>query len=324
MNRSHYFNYIEEKLNLLSLRIAKRGKINLLDLNIYSESFFAELMNRLLGYNLININTLKQNTEAIDLIDSKHKIIAQVSSTCSVQKIENALSKKLIVKYSNYRFIFLAIAGDAEKLRNKTFKNSQHVEFNPVHDIYDIKSLLTLILTLSIRDQRELYEFIKEELGTTVDIVKLDTNLASLINILSKENLVENLDSLEVNSFEIFRKIEFNDLCAVQPIIDDYKIYHSRLDDKYREFDKQGSNKSFSVLSVIRKQYNKLMSMNIDSSEIFYLIIDEIIKVIVNSKNYVEIPYEELELCVSILVVDAFIRCKIFKNPEGYNYAVTR
>ena len=23
-------------------------------------------------------------------------------------------------------------------------------------------------------------------------------------------------------------------------------------------------------------------------------------------------------------IVDAFIRCKIFKNPEGYNYAVTR
>lgn len=324
MNRSHYFNYIEEKLNLLSLRIAKRGKINLLDLNIYSESFFAELMNRLLGYNLININTLKQNTEAIDLIDSKHKIIAQVSSTCSVQKIENALSKKLLVKYSNYRFIFLAISGDAEKLRNKTFKNPYHVEFNPMYDIYDIKSLLNLILTLSIRGQRELFEFIKGELGSIVDIVRLDTNLASLINILSKENLVENSDSLEVNSFEILRKIEFNDLCAVQPIIDDYKIYHSRLDDKYREFDKQGSNKSFSVLSIIRKQYNKLIGKNIDSCEIFYLIIDEIIKVIVNSKNYVEIPYEELELCVSILVVDAFIRCKIFKNPEGYNYAVTR
>lgn len=108
------------------------------------------------------------------------------------------------------------------------------------------------------------------------------------------------------------------------PIISDHKIYHCRLDDKYIEFDKQGSNKSFSVLSVIRKQYIKLIGKNIDSCEIFYLIIDEIIKVIVNSKNYVEIPYEELELCVSILVVDAFIRCKIFKNPEGYNYAVTR
>jgi hypothetical protein len=36
------------------------------------------------------------------------------------------------------------------------------------------------------------------------------------------------------------------------------------------------------------------------------------------SANYADIPVEELDLCVNILVVDAFIRCKIFKNPLGY------
>ncbi len=61
-----------------------------------------------------------------------------------------------------------------------------------------------------------------------------------------------------------------------------------------------------------------------DSQELFFSIIDNIIELIKNSKNYIEIPYEELEMCVSVLVVDAFIRCKIFKNPEGYNYVVTR
>lgn len=45
------------------MRIKNRGKINLLDLNIYSETFFAELMNYLLGYNLENINAIKQNAE---------------------------------------------------------------------------------------------------------------------------------------------------------------------------------------------------------------------------------------------------------------------
>lgn len=48
MNRSEYFNYIEKKLNILSYRIKNRGKINLLDLNIYSETFFADLMSHLL------------------------------------------------------------------------------------------------------------------------------------------------------------------------------------------------------------------------------------------------------------------------------------
>ena len=88
MNRSNYFNYIEEKLNILSYRIKSRGKINLLDLNIYSETFFAELMNHLLGYELKNINAIRQNTEGIDLFDNKNKIIVQVSSTLQNKRLK--------------------------------------------------------------------------------------------------------------------------------------------------------------------------------------------------------------------------------------------
>ncbi|EOS37415.1 hypothetical protein C808_03393 [Lachnospiraceae bacterium M18-1] len=259
MNRSNYFNYIEEKLNILSYRIKSRGKINLLDLNIYSETFFAELMNRLLGYELENINVIKQNTEGIDLVDNKNRVIVQVSATSSKQKIENSLAKKIFEDYSGFGFKFIAISGDADKLRTQTFVNPYKVIFSPSNDIYDIKSLLNIVLNMQISVQRGLYEFLKDELGSFVDIVKVDSNLASIINILSQEDLSGIVDSPEINSFEILRKIEFNDLLTVQPTIDDYKIYYSRLDEKYKEFDKQGANKSLSVLAVIRKQYIKLL-----------------------------------------------------------------
>lgn len=324
MNRSNYFNYIEQELNTLSYRIQIRGKINLLDLNIYSETFFAELVSKLLKCNLKNINVIKQNTEGIDLIDEENKIIAQVSSTCTKQKIESSLAKKIFIGYSNYHFKFIAIAGDADKLKTNTFNNPHSVIFSSDKDIYDIKALLNLVLNLQIKDQRALYEFIRDELGKTIDMVKVDTNLASIINILSKENFSMVAESPEINPFEILRKIEFNDLLSVQPTIDDYKIYYSKLDEKYKEFDKQGANKSFSVLSVMRKQYNKLILNTQEPYEIFFSIIDNVVELIKSSKNYIEIPYEELEICVSILVVDAFIRCKIFKNPEGYDYVVTR
>ena len=41
-----------------------------------------------------------------------------------------------------------------------------------------------------------------------------------------------------------------------------------------------------------------------------------IMKIIEESANYKKLPFEELEMCVDILVVDAFMRCKIFENPE--------
>lgn len=234
------------------------------------------------------------------------------------------MAKGIFKDYPDYQFKFIAITGNADKLRADTFKNPHSVVFSPNDDIYDIKVLLNLALNLPIKEQRNLYEFIRDELGKNIDMVKVDTNLASIINILSQENLSAAINSPEINPFEILRKIEFNDLLSVQSTIDDYKVYYSKLCEKYNEFDKQGSNKSLSVLAAIRKQYSKLIVNTEEAYEIFFSIIDNLVELIKSSKNYMEIPYEELEMCLSILVVDAFIRCKIFKNPEGYNYVTTR
>lgn len=72
------------------------------------------------------------------------------------------------------------------------------------------------------------------------------------------------------------------------------------------------------------RKYRKMVNDGENSSTIFFKIIDSVIEIIVKSKNYEEIPYEELEMCVYIIVVDAFVRCKIFKNPEGYSHVITR
>lgn len=323
MNRSQYFNYIEDKIDYLSYRIGKRGKINLLDLNIYSETFFAEMINMLLKLNLKNMNAIKQNVEGIDLIDHDNKVVAQVSSTNTKQKIENSLKKEIIKKYKDYRFIFIPIVGDSDALRLKTFRNPHGINFNPEEDIYDTKAILNLVLNMKIGEQQNFYTFIKEELGNEVDLVKVDTNLAAIINILAKENLVNIPNSPQINHFEINRKIEFNNLQNAKGTIDLYKVYYSKLDEKYIEFDKLGTNRSLSVFSVLSNQYIKLQNEKQDDIDIFYSVINNVIEIIQKSKNYVEIPYEELEMCVCIIVVDAFIRCKIFKNPEGYNHVVT-
>lgn len=324
MNRSRYFNYIEEKLGGLSYRISQRGKLNLLDLNIYSETFFADLFNILLNLKLKNMNVYKQNVEGIDLVDDTNKVIVQVSSTSTKNKIEKSLSKDIFKNYMGYRFKFISIAKDAGGLRKHSYINPHRALFSPKDDIIDVVTILNIVLNMPIEKQKEFYDFIKKELGAEIDIVRVDTNLATIINILASENLNESIDSPEINTFEINRKIEFNNLINIKETIDDYKIYYHKLDEKYSEFDKVGANKSLSVFQIIRKQYILLQNEQKSSCNIFFGIIDNIIEIIINSKNYVEIPYEELEMCVYIIVVDAFIRCKIFKNPEGYEYVITR
>lgn len=324
MNRSYYFNYIEEKLNTLTVRIKKRGKLNLLDLNIFSETFFADMLNIVFGFQLKNLNIIKQNVEGIDLVDEKNKIVAQVSSTCTKQKIESSLAKDLFKKYKEYKFKFISISEDAEKLRKNTFSNPHNVLFQTMNDIIDMIYIQNKILAMEIDQQKYCYEFFKKELGNDIDIVKVDSNLAAIINILSKEDLCIDIEAPEINAFEINKKIEYNDLMKVRDIIDDYKIYYKKLDEKYTEYDKQGANKSLSIFHIMKSQYSRLMAAGKVSQDLFFSIVDNIIDIIVKSKNYIEIPYEELEMCVHILVVDAFIRCKIFENPEGYNHVITR
>lgn len=325
MNRTIYFDYIEEKLSTLAYRIELRSKLNLLELNIHSENFFANLCNIIFDLELENLNFSYNNIDGIDLIDYKNKVVVQVSSTCTKTKIEDSLNKNVYTKYKDYNYKFMSISKNAPtSLKNNTFQNPYSMKFDPKQDIWDVELLLKKTLNLTVSKQRCLYDFIKAELGQDVDCVKIESNLAKVINILAEETLEINAGSPEINSFAIEDKISFNDLEEVKDIIDDYKIFYHRLDEIYSEFDREGKNKSFSVLQEIRRQYIELNRLNYTPTDIFFEISSCIIKVIIESSNYIKMPKEELQTCVDILVVDAFIRCKIFKNPEGYNHVITR
>ena len=325
MNRMFYFNYIEEKLNTLAYRIEVRSQLNLLELNIHSENFFAGLCNIIFDFELENLNFSYQNIEGIDLIDHKNKVVVQVSSTCTKAKIENSLNKDIYAFYQDYSYKFLSISKNvSNSLKNNTFKNPYSMKFDSKQDIWDVKLLLKKIFNQTLIKQRQLYEFIKDELGQEVDSVNIESNLAKVINILAEQTLDMDATSPEINAFAIEDKISFNNLEDVKDIIDDYKVFYHRLDEIDSEFDKEGKNKSSSVLQEIRRKYTELNRTGKTPTEIFYEITNDVREVITDSSNFTEIPMEELHMCTDIIVVDAFIRCKIFKNPGGYNHVTTR
>lgn len=322
MNRPNYFNVIEERINLLALRIISRGRLNILDFHGHSENFYQHFLNELYGWAVSNENEIKQNAEAIDLVDHSNKLVLQVSATASKQKIESSLSKNSIKNHQGYTFKFVSIARDADELRKETFKNPHEIAFSPVSDIIDKNSILSKIRGLNIDDQERIYEFVKKELVNEIDPLKLESNLATVINILSKEDWDKSEPISEINSFEIDRKISFNQLSNSKEWIDEYYTYFTRINDIYSEFDKLGSNKSKTVLSTFKNVYLKSKNEFL-GDELFDEIINKITERVLNSSNYEAIPIEELEQSIRIITVDAFIRCKIFENPEDYNYATT-
>ncbi len=151
------------------------------------------------------MNSIKPNAEAIDLIDSKNKIIAQVSATTTKQKVELSLTKDLSFYYG-YTFKFISISNDAGVLRRKSFANPHNLAFDPQKDIHDLVSTLRYINGLSIDDLSRIATLIKKELVTAVDPIRLESNLAAIINILAKEDLNRDDSAVETIPFNIDHK----------------------------------------------------------------------------------------------------------------------
>jgi hypothetical protein len=244
-------------------------------------------------------------------------LVVQVSATSTKQKVESALAKPLISHYPGYTFKFISIANPANKLRKQQFQNPHAIAFDPAGDIIDNKSVLDGIMSLDIVSMNRLYDFIKAELGAEVDIVLVDTNLAKIINILSQEPLEIFDGKFDTEHFTIDNKINYNGLDYGRSVIEDYSINSYRLAQKYNELDREGvSYKSTSILQKVRSLYQQEARKSQDPDEILLSVISQVKELVTASRNYTAIRDEELDMCVKTVVVDAFMRCKIFEKPD--------
>jgi hypothetical protein len=315
MNRGTTFDLCEQFLTWHCTRIEARGKLNLLNLHLHCEDFYAHFLNLLFGYQLKNLNAIDQNAAGVDLVDAAGKILLQVSATATKAKVNAALEKDLSA-YTGHAFRFVSISKDAAHLRGHTYTNPHKLAFDPKSDIYDVPSLLTIILHMEISGQRKVYEFLRDELEPAPSRMLPESNLAAVIGVISREDLSSVATGATSIPFNVDDKLKANDLHAAAGVIEDYKIHHHRVERIYGEFDVAGVNKSKSVLDSFRSIYLKL-SAQYSGDELYFQVVEQVMKKVRESANYVQIPLEELELCTNVLAVDAFIRCRIFKEPMG-------
>lgn len=321
MTRQDCFNFIEERLTWLAMRLEVRGGLNILDLHIHSEDFYPRLLNLIFGWNLVNLNASVQNAAGIDLVDGHGRMVAQVSATGTKQKINSALAKDLAA-YKGHAFKFVCITKAAPQLRSHTYENRHALVFAPATDIHDYPSLLATIKTLPTEKMEAIREFLRAELKYEADPAKVESNLAAIVRSINEQDWKAPAGAIETIPYDIEGKITFNQLDKARALIDDYKLHHHRLAKIYAEYDRQGRNKSLSILDSIRADFLAL-DVALSADDKFFRTIGLAKARIRQSANAPTMADEELELCVGILVVDAFIRCKIFKNPAAASHATS-
>lgn len=315
------FNSIEKRLSWLATRLELRGALNILDLNIHAENFYIHFLKILYGWELDWLGAVDPRAPAIDLVDSKQQFVVQVSATATKQKINSALSK-VGEKYKGWQFKFVAIAKPNNQLRKETYAIPHDLKFDPKNDIFDCVSLLAAISALPPSRIASVDEFLRTQLVIEPDPSKVESNLASIIKLLAGEDWSSQTAPIQTIPYEIPSKIAYNGLNRSRELIDDYKVHYHRLDRLYSEYDHQGRNKSLSIRNGIRNEYLSL-DEGMPADDRFFATISKVQRRVLASANHVQIPDEELEMSVGILVVDAFIRCKIFKNPEEEGHANT-
>lgn len=321
MRSKAYFDLCVRQLSILAYEVELRGSVNILDLNIHCEDFYARFLNLLFGYSLANTNAVERNAASIDLVDHRNKLILQVSATATRQKVQAALSNPRLGNYKGYTFKFIPISKDARALRKMSFKGSFDVGFSPSSDILDLEEITSKILHEGPSRQQEIYKFLQAELSNDDPRPPSETNIAALIKILGQEDLSGGLNNKHPIPFGIEEKINFNKLNIAEEIISSYAPYQSRVEKIYAQFDMMGKNKSLSVLGMFNSKYLKLKTNGLASDDLFFEIVGSTVETVRNSSNYTPISEEELELCVQILAVDAFVRCRIFANPKVANNA---
>ena len=324
LNRTVLMSKITTLFSYLVTNVKLSNKMNLTDDSVNCENIFRDILNICYNYNLENTNLFKSNYGAIDLKDDKSKVIVQVTAQRNKQKIQDTLNDDVLLNFTNFKMIFILISEDSAKhFQLQAYVNPYLNKFDP-NDILAVEDLLRLIQTLSDEKLSKIEEILRKNIVIPLPSLKmLDSNLTTIINLLSEEDLEVENDKDNLNIFEIEKKIDFNNLVEIHDEILEFSGYYSKLNSKYKILNLSGKNKERSVLNKLHHFYIDCVKtkQNYSECEIYEAIIEKVLIFIKETPNLENtISEEELLLAVEIVVCDAFIKCKIFKNPEGYNY----
>jgi len=182
---------------------------------------------------------------------------------------------------------------------------------------------------LSLKKMKQDHEKeVLKKIGATDILNKYPSSLALIINYISSID-IENVDMLtSTNIYSPDKKITYNEVVVYKPILEEYKVYHGKLNKIYSEIEKQGSFKKELLLQNINKLYLKAKGelLGIDTSienirknadnliELVEKYLWELYEKSPNAKE--DIPFEAVNVGMKIIIVDAFVRCKILEEPK--------
>jgi len=310
---------IIERLSYIKSQVEISTSQNLIDINIYSENFFRDLLNLVLGHHFQNINIDEKNAAAIDLGDKVAKIAVQVTSTNEVSKIEKTVSKfnekKLYETYDNLKIV---IVGSKKTYRKKKIGDSSKHELDVAKDVWDISALVELIGDKSVKDIQEVRHFLEEQVQfiSKNHVSKEISTFENLILLLSDEDhfaigsgFLEEPDP----DGKINERFADHAVLLVREFQDLYVEYGEVLSD-VRQHSELGQTK-LRRLGIYLKSYSDqvLIDCHGDPQTALKQLVQDL-------ENLLKNRIQDYDLtAIKFFLIDELLRCNVFPNKEVIN-----
>ena len=154
-------------------------------------------------------------------------------------------------------------------------------------------------------------------------IVKYPSVLSAIINQIGYKLLEDEFEYVGKKAPVTEEKILYNNVNTYKPIIEEFSKYQGKLNVIYDEIEKYGSSKKTFLLQNIKTlylkekgKYDNIESIRNNADLIFENIENEIWKILESSSNLSSgLPIESIKMGILIVMVDAFMRCKILEEP---------
>ena len=156
---------IVKELSAFQASVQNAIKNNLPSYNVVAENVLAGLLNHIHGWNLVNANAITRNSAGVDLIDPVNRISVQVTSTNTLQKLNDTLKqfedKNLSAKYNRLIHLIITSGKPTDAMKAQTRSNW----FSGANDLWNMPELLAQIQTLDIAKLEAIADYLNQEVA---------------------------------------------------------------------------------------------------------------------------------------------------------------
>lgn len=156
----------------------------------------------------------------------------------------------------------------------------------------------------------------------------ITSTLANVVNALGKA-MPEEDTYLSVPDFSVEHKKNYNNVRIYRLIMDEYGLFTGKLAVVYATLDAEGTDITFNTLNNVRLQYTKVRHsymlahpdltvievVRMYADKIFEDVEQRLLTNVISSANLVA-PIESVQLSIQVVMIDAFVKCKILENPH--------